>query len=75
MLKRILAWISLAGFVLLLLNIMIFHVYIIPSIIVYLIIAVWFLFSKKPYTGKGTKVVHEQPEQDSEADVEKNQEN
>lgn len=47
MLKRVLAWVLLAGFVFLLLNIMVFQFYVIPSISLYLIIALGFVFSKK----------------------------
>ncbi|OPX43471.1 hypothetical protein CLHUN_26180 [Ruminiclostridium hungatei] len=48
MMRRVLAWILLAGFVLLLLNIVFFHVFQMQSVAVYAIIAVWFIFSNKP---------------------------
>ncbi len=44
--KRVLAWVLLAGFVLLLLNIAIFHVLIVPSVALYLIIAIFYVFAK-----------------------------
>ncbi len=46
--KRVLAWILLAGFVLLLLNIVVFHIFLMQSIAVYAVIAVWFIFTNKP---------------------------
>lgn len=48
MMRRVLAWILLAGFVLLLLNIVFFHVFQMQSAAVYAIIAVWFIFTNKP---------------------------
>ncbi|WP_313563463.1 hypothetical protein [Ruminiclostridium cellobioparum] len=46
--KRVLAWILLAGFVLLLLNIVVFQIFLMQSIAVYAVIAVWFIFTNKP---------------------------
>ncbi len=54
MVKRVFAWALLIGFVLLLLNIMVFHFYLIPSIAIYLVIAIWFIFNNKPI--QSTKV-------------------
>ncbi len=48
MLKRVLAWVLIVGFVLLLLNIVFFHVFQMQSVALYAIIAVWFIFSNKP---------------------------
>ncbi len=48
MLKRVLAWVLIIGFVLLLLNIVFFHVFQMQSVALYAIIAVWFIFSNKP---------------------------
>ena len=47
MLKRVLAWVLLVGFVLLLLNIMIFQQLLAQSIVVYVLIAAWFIFANK----------------------------
>ena len=47
MLKRVLAWVLLVGFVLLLLNIMIFQQLLAQSIVVYVLIALWFIFTNK----------------------------
>ncbi len=46
--KRVLAWILLAGFVLLILNIIVFHIFLMQSVAVYAVIAVWFIFTNKP---------------------------
>lgn len=48
MLKRVLAWVLIVGFVLLLLNIAFFHVFQMQSVALYAIIAVWFIFTNKP---------------------------
>ncbi|HEX2945792.1 MAG TPA: hypothetical protein VHT96_07535 [Clostridia bacterium] len=45
MLKRVLAWIILAGFVLLLLNIAIFHFYLQACIAIYVVIVIFFVLS------------------------------
>jgi hypothetical protein len=55
MAKRILAWVLLAGFVLLLLNISIFHIYTVPSFGIYVVIAIGFVFSKGRLRG-GSKI-------------------
>lgn len=64
--KRIFAWVLLAGFVALLLNILVFHVYMVQSISVYLIIAIWFIFSNK--TLHKQKVNNQPPEKIAEND-------
>lgn len=46
--KRVLAWILLIGFVLLILNIIVFHVFLKQSVAVYAVIAIWFVFTNKP---------------------------
>ena len=46
--KRVLAWILLAGFVALLLNILVFQMFLMQSFAVYAVIAVWFIFTNKP---------------------------
>ncbi len=54
--KRFFAWVLLLGFVLLLVNIMVFQYFIIPSIAVYLVVAVFFLFfMNKPLPSKKQK--------------------
>ena len=55
MLKRILAWVLLGGFVLLLLNIMTFQYLLAPSIAIYVIIAIWFIFTNKPLPSRKKK--------------------
>lgn len=47
MLKRILAWVLLVSFVLLILNILFWNFFLGPSLIVYALIAVTFLFSNR----------------------------
>ena len=44
MAKRIFAWILLIGFVMLLLNIIVFHAYLIQSFFVYCAVAIYFIF-------------------------------
>ncbi len=77
MLKRVLAWILLAGFLFLLLNIAIFHYYIQASIFVYLIIAVWFIFTNKPLPSrkKKSKQTEDEFAQESSEDYAKATEN
>ncbi len=70
--KRVLAWILLAGFVLLLLNITIFHVLIVPSVALYLIIAVFFLFSRPRLARENKNFTDTTRNQETEPDVEKN---
>jgi hypothetical protein len=53
--KRVGAWILLAGFVLLLANLMVFHFYMVESFAVYLIIAIWFIFNNKPLPSRKKK--------------------
>lgn len=55
MLKRVLAWVLLAGFVLLLVNIMIFQYLLVQSIVVYALVAIWFIFSNKPLPSRKKK--------------------
>lgn len=53
MLKRVLAWVLLAGFVFLIFNIIIFGFYLKQSVIVYLIIVFVFIFTnRKPNHSK-----------------------
>lgn len=59
MIKRFLAWVLLAGFVLLLLNMAFFHVYQMQSFALYAIIAVWFVFSGKNTMSKKSKISDE----------------
>lgn len=53
--KRVGAWILLVGFVLLLVNLMVFHFYMVESFAVYLIIAIWFIFNNKPLPSRKKK--------------------
>ena len=55
MLKRVFAWVLLAGFVLLLLNIMTVQYLLAPSIAIYVVIAVWFIFNNKPLPSRKKK--------------------
>jgi len=55
MLKRVLAWALLVGFVLLLLNIAIFQYYLELCIVLYLGIAIWFIFTNKPLPSRKKK--------------------
>ncbi|WP_024831229.1 hypothetical protein [Ruminiclostridium josui] len=73
--KRVLAWVLLAGFVLLLLNITIFHVLIVPSMALYLIIAVFYLFSGPRLARENKNYKDANVYQEIEADVEKNKYN
>ena len=57
--KRVLAWVLLIGFVLLLLNIVFFHVYQVQSIAVYAVIAIWFVFSDKTAMSRKSKISDE----------------
>ncbi|ACL76283.1 hypothetical protein [Ruminiclostridium cellulolyticum] len=74
-LKRVLAWILLAGFVLLLLNIAIFHVLIVPSVALYLLIAIFFIFSKSRLAREKRNTVVTGGQQAIEQEAEKNKEN
>lgn len=47
MLKRVFAWLLLIGFILLLVNIFLLHIFIQASFVVYAIIVVIFLFTKR----------------------------
>ncbi|EPR13190.1 hypothetical protein [Ruminiclostridium papyrosolvens] len=71
-LKRVLAWILLAGFVFLLLNITIFHVLIVPSVAVYLIIAIFFLFSRPRLARENKNLTDTTARQETEPDTENN---
>jgi hypothetical protein len=55
MLRRVFAWVLLAGFILLILNIAVFHYFLEASIFVYLIIAIWFIFTNKPLPSRKKK--------------------
>jgi len=55
MIRRVMAWVLLAGFVLLLLNILMFHYYLEVCILIYLIIAIWFMFTNKPLPSRKKK--------------------
>jgi uncharacterized membrane protein HdeD (DUF308 family) len=44
MLKRLGAWILLVGFLVLLLNLVVFHYYMVQSLMIYLLIALSFIF-------------------------------
>ncbi len=48
--KRVLAWILLVGFVLLIVNILTFKFLLGPSVMVYILVVVLFLFTNKPYS-------------------------
>ncbi len=74
-LKRVFAWILLAGFVLLLLNIAIFHVLIIPSVAVYVIIAIFFVFSRPRLARVNKNIAETDQHNEIEPEVEKNKEN
>ena len=69
--RRIFAWVLLAGFVFLLLNIMVFHFYLVPSIVVYLLIAVWFIFNNKPLPSRkkiSTSEINSEEDQDADGE-------
>ncbi|MHB8065416.1 MAG: hypothetical protein ACYDG2_22850 [Ruminiclostridium sp.] len=70
MIRRVLAWVLLAGFVLLLLNIVMFHYFLGASILVYLIIAIWFMFTNKPLPSRKKKKAENITEEDTEGDKE-----
>jgi hypothetical protein len=57
MLKRIMAWVLLVGFVFLLLNIAIFRFYWEISILIYLVVAIWFIFTNKPLPSRKKKSI------------------
>lgn len=59
MLKRVLAWVLLVGFVLLMINIVFWHVFQVQSIALYAVIAVWFLFSDKTNMSRKSKISEE----------------
>lgn len=69
MLRRVMAWILLAGFILLLLNIVVFHILLIPSIAVYVMIAIWFIFTNKPLPSRRNKA-NAEVEGQSKEDIE-----
>jgi Ca2+/Na+ antiporter len=67
MIRRVMAWILLVGFIFLLLNIVMFQYYLEASILVYLIIAVWFIFTNKPLPSrKKKKAAKNSTEEDTE---------
>lgn len=55
--KRILAWVLLVGFVLLIVNILTFQFLLGPCTFVYIIIIVWFIFTNKPLSSKKDKSI------------------
>ncbi len=80
--KRVLAWILLAGFVLLLLNIVVFQIFLMQSIAVYAVIAVWFIFTNKPLpsnkiikTGENTTGDFQGADNENPDEAESSQEN
>lgn len=72
MLKRVFAWVLLVGFVLLLLNIMTVRYFLAPSIAIYLVIAVWFLFTSKPLPSRKKKKEAEEDVEETKLDTEEN---
>ena len=48
--KRVVAWVLLIGFILLLANIFVFHFYLKESLVLYAVIAVLFIFMHKKTT-------------------------
>jgi predicted MFS family arabinose efflux permease len=64
MLRRVLAWVLLVGFILLLLNIVMFQYYLETSILLYLIIAIWFIFTNKPLPSRKKKKVADNTTED-----------
>ncbi|EMS71918.1 hypothetical protein [Ruminiclostridium cellobioparum] len=80
--KRVLAWILLAGFVLLILNIVVFQIFLMQSIAVYAVIAVWFIFTNKPLpsnkiikTGENTTGDVQEADNENPDEAESSQEN
>ncbi len=80
--KRVLAWILLAGFVLLILNIVVFQIFLMQSIAVYAVIAVWFIFTNKPLpsnkiikTGENTTGDVQEADTENPDEAESSQEN
>ncbi|QNU65542.1 hypothetical protein EHE19_011445 [Ruminiclostridium herbifermentans] len=53
--KRVLAWILLVGFIFLLVNIFTFKFLIGPSVMVYILAIVLFIFTNKPYNSKSNE--------------------
>ncbi|MDF2985262.1 MAG: hypothetical protein K0R50_772 [Eubacterium sp.] len=75
MAKRILAWVLLAGFILLLLNIIVFQVFLMQSVAVYAVIAIWFVFTNKPLpSNKIIKTAENGPDNTMDNTVEGNTE-
>ncbi len=87
MLRRVLAWVLIVGFVFLLLNIAFFHVFQMQSVALYAIIAVWFIFSNKPMSSnkiiktaepintEGMNADPEVSEKNNEAGIENSEQN
>lgn len=69
MLKRILAWFLLAGFVLLVVNIILFQKFLEPCIAVYSIIVVVFIFTNKPLPSNKKKAVSENKTQETSGEI------
>lgn len=53
--KRVLAWVLLVGFVLLIVNILTFKFFLGPSVMVYILVVVLFLFTNKSYKSNNNK--------------------
>ncbi len=68
MLKRVLAWIILIGFVLLLLNIAIFHFYWQVCTAVYVVIIIFFVLSNGKIVPAQTEAGHAQANSGNDAD-------
>lgn len=72
MLRRVFAWVLLAGFILLLLNITIFQVFLMPSVAIYAVIAIGFILSGKSLTANKSKasevIFHQEPDENEEMD-------
>lgn len=53
--KRVLAWVLLVGFLLLIVNILTVKFFLGPSVMVYILVVVLFLFTNKPYNSSTNK--------------------
>jgi hypothetical protein len=54
--KRVLAWVALIGFVLLIVNLLTFKFLIGPSVMVYILVIVLFIFTNKPINSRSNDV-------------------
>lgn len=72
MLRRVLAWVLLVGFILLLLNITIFQFFLMPSVAIYAVIAIGFILSGRSLTANKSKasevIFHQEPKENEEMD-------